>query len=137
MGRRNHSVIVRTIRLLFSAYFVAIRQLFLRKLHLAANYFLQNEELCVFLQIEKQHQSMISTNTIPTANIADIYMSVLASLSVKDRLDLIAKLSSSIKNTPQATSITIGDLRTMFCGEWGDTGELRDSEYTGREVLNW
>ena len=80
---------------------------------------------------------MISTNTIHTANIADIYMSVLASLSVEDRLDLIAKLSSSIKNNPQAAFSSVGDLRTFFCGEWGDVGELRDCAYTGRKVLNW
>ena len=66
---------------------------------------------------------MISTNTIPTANIADIYMSVLASLSVEDRLDLIAKLSSSIKNNSHAAFPSVGDLRTIFCGEWGDVGE--------------
>ena len=89
------------------------------------------------LQTEKYHQSMINTNTIPTTNIADIYMSVLASLSVEDRLDLIAKLSSSIKNNSQAAFTPVGDLRTIFCGEWGDVGELRDSAYTGREVLNW
>ena len=77
---------------------------------------------------------MISTNTIPTANIADMYMSILASLSVDDRLDLISKLSSSIKKETRSTSDT-EDLRTMFCGDWGDAGELRDSTYTGREVL--
>ena len=68
---------------------------------------------------------MVSTNTIPTANIADMYMSILVSLSVDDKLDLISKLSSSIKKETRATGAT-EDLRTMFCGEWGDAGELRD-----------
>ena len=79
---------------------------------------------------------MISTNTTPAANIADMYMSVLASLSVDDRLDLISKLLSSIKNESR-TAIAIEELRTMFCGEWGDVGELRDRAYTGRDVINW
>lgn len=78
---------------------------------------------------------MISTNTIPATSITDMYMSVLASLSVDDKLDLISKLSSSIKNNSQADFASVGDLRTFFCGEWGDVGELRDSVYTGREVL--
>lgn len=80
---------------------------------------------------------MISSNTIPSTNIADIYMSVLASLSVDDRLDLIAKLSSSIKNAPHSSSVAVDDLRTLFCGEWGNAEELRDSTYIGREVMNW
>ena len=69
---------------------------------------------------------MIGTNTIPSANIADMYMSVLSSLSVDDKLDLIAKLSSSIINATY-TTVADGDLRTMFCGEWGDVEELRDA----------
>lgn len=82
-------------------------------------------------------QNMIRTNPIPSTNIADIYMSVLASLSVDDRLDLIAKLSSSIKNAPRPTAYATDDLRTLFCGEWGKAEELRDRVYSGREVMNW
>lgn len=79
---------------------------------------------------------MISTNTIPATSITDMYMSVLASLSVDDKLDLISKLSSSIKEDTRP-AIVDNDMRTMFCGEWGDAEELRDVTYTGREVLNW
>lgn len=79
---------------------------------------------------------MISTNTIPLTNITDMYMSVLASLSVDDRLDLISKLSSSIKKDTRP-AIVDNDLRTMFCGEWGNADELRNIAYTGREVMNW
>ena len=79
---------------------------------------------------------MISTNTIPLTNIADMYMSVLESLSVDDRLDLISKLSSSIKKDTRP-AVVDNDLRTMFCGEWGDVGNLRDVAYSGREVMNW
>ena len=101
-----------------------------------ANIFLPVRIIVVLLQIENNITTMIGTNTIPSANIADMYMSVLSSLSVDDRLDLIAKLSSSIKNAT-STIVADGDLRTMFCGEWGDVEELRDRNYAGREVLNW
>ncbi len=79
---------------------------------------------------------MIRSTIMPSTNISNIYMSVLASLSIDDRLDLIAKLSSSIKNAPRS-AFAVDDLRTMFCGEWGNAEELRDNTFTGREVMNW
>ncbi len=64
-----------------------------------------------------------------------MYMSVLASLSVDNRLDLIAKLSDSIKkDEDKNTSMT--DLRTVFCGQWSDM-PLRDESYHGREIMSW
>ncbi|MCR4826234.1 MAG: hypothetical protein K5882_04695 [Bacteroidales bacterium] len=78
---------------------------------------------------------MISTGVNPTVNITDLYMSVLASLSVDTKLDLIAKLSASIKNDSERI-MPKEDLRTMFCGNWTDM-PLRDESYYGREILSW
>jgi hypothetical protein len=78
---------------------------------------------------------MISTFANTSINITDMYMSVLASLSVDNRLDLIAKLSDSIKkDEDKNTSMT--DLRTVFCGQWSDM-PLRDESYHGREIMSW
>ena len=65
-----------------------------------------------------------------------MYMSVLASLSVSDRLDLISKLSASIKKDSKENTAT-SDLMTMFCGDWRDVAELRNDKYFGREITKW
>lgn len=77
-------------------------------------------------------------NTAPTqdVNMTDMYMSVLALLSVSDRLDLIAKLSASIKNDSRKKPAK-SDLLTMFHGDWNDVCELRDEQYFGRKITNW
>lgn len=71
-------------------------------------------------------------------NISDIYMSVLASLSNKEKLDLISKLSASMRDE------TVGrrqhpNLRKCFSGEWSDVDaqELRNHEYHGRDIETW
>ena len=79
---------------------------------------------------------MIGTNITPASNIADMYMSVLAPLSVDGRLGLISKRSSSIKNELHLAGEG-EDLRTLICGEWGDADELREAACTGRDVINW
>lgn len=75
---------------------------------------------------------------VGTRSITDIYMSVLTSLSDDDKLDLISKLSASMRNE-KATKRVRPDLRTCFCGDWtGMVAEnLRDNEYRGRSVEEW
>lgn len=79
---------------------------------------------------------MVNTAIKPEVNMTDMYMSVLASLSVSDRLDLIAKLSASIKKDSREKP-TNSDLLTMFHGDWHNIKDLRDEQYHGRELLNW
>ena len=55
--------------------------------------------------------------------MTDMYMSVLASLSVSDRLDLIAKLSASIKKDSREKP-TNSDLLTMFRGDWSGISSI-------------
>lgn len=72
-----------------------------------------------------------------TTNITDMYMLILASLSPEDKLDLIAKLSESMKE--KLTSYKRPDLRTCFSGDWSniDANALRNNEYYGRNVESW
>lgn len=67
--------------------------------------------------------------------MTDMYMSVLASLSVDSRLDLIAKLSDSIRND-SGNAKKHKDLRTLFCGDWTSVPS-RDEMYHGREIMSW
>ena len=69
-----------------------------------------------------------------TTSITDMYMLILASLSPDDKLDLIAKLSASMKE--KVASSKRPDLRTCFSGDWSniDAHALRDNEYYGRDV---
>lgn len=75
---------------------------------------------------------------VGTRNITDIYMSILTSLSDDDKLDLISKLSASMRNE-KASKRVRPDLRTCFSGDWtGMVAEnLRDNEYHGRRVDEW
>lgn len=70
--------------------------------------------------------------------ITDIYMTVLSSLSDDDKLDLISKLSESMRMKYTARRER-PDIRTCFNGDW--TGmvaeDLRDNEYHGRHVNEW
>ena len=67
-----------------------------------------------------------------------MYMLVLASLSPNEKLDLIAKLSESLKETSD-TKTSYPDLRTCFSGDWNDidANDLRNQEYFGRSVESW
>ena len=56
---------------------------------------------------------------IVTRNITDMYMVVLASLSNSDKLDLIAKLSNSMREGADQKRVR-PDLRTCFKGDWSD-----------------
>lgn len=75
---------------------------------------------------------------IGTRNIADMYMVVLASLSNSDKLDLIAKLSNSMRDGVDKKRMR-PNLRTCFKGDWTDVdaNSLRKHEYHGRTVENW
>lgn len=70
-----------------------------------------------------------------TGNTIDMYMLVLASLSPDEKLDLIAKLSESLKKNSD-TKISYPDLRTCFSGDWSnvDAKTLRENGYYGRNV---
>lgn len=71
-------------------------------------------------------------------SITDMYMVVLASLSNNDKLDLISKLSSSMREDSMPKR-TRPNLRTCFKGDWSEVNadELRNHEYNGRIVENW
>ena len=65
---------------------------------------------------------------ITNLSITDMYMSVLSSLSIEEKLDLIAKLTNSIRN-PKETKATEDDLFASFSGDWSNISaeELRIS----------
>ena len=73
-----------------------------------------------------------------TQSITDMYMVVLATLSNSDKLDLIAKLSNSMRNDA-GTKRTRPNLRTCFKGDWSevDADSLRNHEYHGRTIESW
>lgn len=75
---------------------------------------------------------------ITTRSITDMYMVVLSSLSNSDKLDLIAKLSSSMRDNADRKRMR-PNLRTCFKGDWTDVNadNLRDHEYKGRVVNSW
>lgn len=75
---------------------------------------------------------------IGTRNITDMYMVVLASLSNNDKLDLIAKLSSSMREGADQKRAR-PNLRTCFKGDWSDVDadSLRNHKYHGRTIENW
>ena len=55
-------------------------------------------------------------------------MSVLSSLSVDEKLDLIAKLTNSIRNTyTKEQDIETGDPFACYGGDWG--GNMSAEEY--------
>ncbi|MBP3843276.1 MAG: hypothetical protein J6E29_06545 [Prevotella sp.] len=75
---------------------------------------------------------------IVTQNITDMYMVVLASLSNSDKLDLIAKLSNSMRDGADKKRIR-PNLRTCFKGDWSkvNADSLRNHDYHGRNVDTW
>ena len=66
---------------------------------------------------------------IESRSITDMYMVVLSSLSNSEKLDLISKLSASMRNDAD-TKRTRPNLRTCFKGEWSnvDAEELRNHD---------
>ncbi|MBP5339615.1 MAG: hypothetical protein J6Z14_10015 [Prevotella sp.] len=75
---------------------------------------------------------------IGTRNITDMYMVVLSSLSNSDKLDLIVKLSNSMRNEADKKRMR-PNLRTCFKGDWSDvdSDSLRNHEYHGRITEAW
>ena len=65
---------------------------------------------------------------IDTRSITDMYMVVLASLSNSDKLDLIAKLSNSMRDEADKKRMR-PNLRTCFKGDWSniDADSLRSN----------
>lgn len=77
-------------------------------------------------------------NTVSTRSITDMYMIVLASLSNNDKLELIAKLSDSMRSGADRVR-KCPNLRACFKGDWRtvDTDCLRNHDYHGRTVESW
>ena len=73
-----------------------------------------------------------------TLGIADMYMMVLDSLSNRDKLDLISKLSRSMREETFAERKR-PNLRTCFKGDWSDVNaeDLRNHDYRGRTIETW
>lgn len=73
-----------------------------------------------------------------TGSLTDMYMSVLATLSMDDRLDLIAKLSESLRHERTRREEPL-DLRNCFSADWTDVdaSSLRDRNNYGRTVQAW
>ena len=64
---------------------------------------------------------------INNLSITDMYMSVLISLSVDEKLDLISKLTDSIRNNKRTETIESVDPFVCYKGDWGH--ELSSQEY--------
>ena len=78
-------------------------------------------------------------------SITDMYMSVLSSLSVDEKLDLIAKLTNSIRNAhTKERTIEMEDPFACYEGDWGENmsakeyaDDLRKSRTFIRTVDTW
>ena len=78
-------------------------------------------------------------------SITDMYMSVLSSLSVDEKLDLIAKLTNSIRNAhTKERNIEMEDPFACYEGDWGGNmsaeeyaDDLRKSRTFTRTVDTW
>ena len=73
-----------------------------------------------------------------TLSITEMYMMVLATLSNSDKLDLISRLSSSMRDEASMKRER-PDLRTCLKGDWSgiDADSLRNHNYHGRTVESW
>ncbi len=73
-----------------------------------------------------------------TLSITELYMMVLASLSNSDKLDLISRLSNSMRDEDNEKR-TRPNQRTCFKGDWSniDADSLRNHDYYGRTVESW
>lgn len=81
---------------------------------------------------------------INNLSITDMYMSVLISLSVDEKLDLISKLTDSIRNRKQTEVVETADPFACYKGDWGNelspqeyAEGLRESHTFNRTVENW
>lgn len=80
-------------------------------------------------------------------SITDMYMSVLSSLSVDEKLDLIAKLTNSIRDTYAKTGRKVeaeDDPFACYKGDWGKgmsaeeyANDLRESHVFTRTIDTW
>ena len=79
-----------------------------------------------------------NTAMIDTPSITDMYMVVLASLSNSEKLELIARLSNSMRDDADKKRVR-PNLRTCFKGDWSgvDADSLRNHDYHGRIVESW
>lgn len=73
-----------------------------------------------------------------------MYMSVLSSLSNDDKLDLIAKLTDSMRSKKKKSSKAVTDIFSCFHEDWGGNAtpekiadELRHSRTFNRTVDIW
>lgn len=75
---------------------------------------------------------------ITNISVTDMYMSMLSSLSIDEKLDLIAKLSNSIRNQKEEKAKDI-DLFSCFSGDWSGISaeDLRESRTFTRTVETW
>ena len=75
---------------------------------------------------------------ITNLSVTDMYMSVLSSLSIDDKLDLITKLTNSIRNKKEV-KISDEDWFASFSGNWNDISSesLRESRTFTRTVDTW
>lgn len=79
-----------------------------------------------------------------TVSITDIYMDALSSLSNKEKLDLISKLSNSIIKNKKKNKVKDIHVFDCFHTDWGGDGtpeeiadDLRKSRIFKREVPTW
>lgn len=79
-----------------------------------------------------------------TISITDIYMDALSSLSDKEKLDLISKLTNSIIKTKKKSKVKDIHAFDCFHKDWGGDGtpeeiadDLRKSRVFKREVPTW
>lgn len=79
-----------------------------------------------------------------TINITDMYMSVLSSLSNDDKLDLIAKLTESMRRKKIKATKKDADIFSCFHEDWGGNAtpekiadELRHSRTFRRTIDTW
>lgn len=80
----------------------------------------------------------MEVNMITNLSITDMYMSVLSSLSIDDKLDLIAKLTNSIRNKKEVVADE-EDMFACFGGDWSDISaeNIRDSRTFTRTIEAW
>ena len=95
-----------------------------RKIKLFFIFLLISKSFCKFAHEHKRIIVMIGTRSI-----TDMYMVVLASLSNSDKLDLIAKLSNSMRDDADKKRMR-PNLRTCFKGDWSniDADSLRSHD---------
>jgi hypothetical protein len=82
---------------------------------------------------------------VGNVSITDMYMSVLSSLSVDEKLDLIARLTNSIRNAhTKEQNVETEDPFACYKGDWGErmsadeyVDNLRKSHTFTRTIDTW